>query len=191
MEANIGTISCGETAQMAVAWSNRPARRGFVSLLNLVAQGFAIIALLVGSYGFFSHFVVQSVRVSGASMAPTLQDADVYLLNRAACLFRSPRRGEIVVLRDPTDQSYAVKRIIGAAGDTVDLRDGDVFVNGERLDETYLPKGTETYPFTTWRQVVRCGPDQYFVLGDNRFYSSDSRCYGPVTRNAILGLVMH
>jgi signal peptidase I len=150
----------------------------------------AIIGMLVASYWFFSHFVIQSVRVSGTSMAPTLCDEDLYVVNRAACLFRAPKRGEIVVLRDPTDQTYAVKRVIGGAGDMVDLRDGKIFVNGERLDEAYLPKGTQTFPFTTVRLTVQCGPDQYFVLGDNRFYSSDSRCYGPVTRNAILGFVV-
>lgn len=191
MDANTVTISCGQPVAATAAWETPPKRRGFILLLHLAAQGVMVLGLLIGSYLFFSHFVVQTMRVSGTSMAPTLHNADYYLINRAACLFRAPKRGEIVVLRDPTDRSYAVKRIIGTAGDTVDLRDGKIFVNGERLEESYLPQGLQTFPFKSLRQTVHCGPDQFFVLGDNRFYSSDSRCYGPVARNAILGLVVH
>ncbi|HEY9171643.1 MAG TPA: signal peptidase I [Verrucomicrobiae bacterium] len=191
MDANSITASCNQTATEVAVWKDEHSgRRSWASPLQFAFQGVAIVCLLVASYWFFSHFVIQSVRVSGISMAPTLGDEDFYLVNRAACLFRAPQRGEIVVLRDPTDQTYAVKRVIGAAGDTVDLRDGKIFLNGEQLDETYLPKGTQTFPFTTLRLTVQCGPDQYFVLGDNRFFSSDSRSYGPVRRDAILGFVV-
>ena len=163
--------------------------RGDVSLVHLLYQGALFLGLFIGSYLFFSHFVVQSVRVSGTSMAPTLRDAERYLVNRFVALFRAPRRGDIVLLKDPTDNSYAVKRVVGLAGETVELRGGAVFVNGARLQEAYLPPGTQTFPFNTITQTVPCGPNQFFVLGDNRFYSSDSRSYGPVARGAILGLV--
>lgn len=190
MEANIGTVTCGQPAAVAGEWKTRPARRSLNAWALLAGQGLLVLGMLVASHFFFSHFVVQSMRVSGTSMTPTLRDAEFYLVNRATCLFRAPKRGEIVVLKDPTDQSYAVKRVIGQAGDTVELRDGKIFVNGERLDETYLPKDLRTYPYTTARQTVHCGDDQFFVLGDNRSLSSDSRCYGPVARSAILGLVI-
>lgn len=146
--------------------------------------------MLVTSYLFFSHFVVQSVCVTGSSMWPTLREADFYLVNRVGSLFHAPRRGDIVVIKDPTDQSYAVKRIIGAAGDRVELRGGSIYVNGEKLDEPYLPRGTQTFPFNTLKQTVQCGPDEFYVLGDNRFYSSDSRSYGAVRRTAVLGRLM-
>ncbi len=190
MEANIGTVTCGQPTAVAGAWKARSARRSLNAWALLAGQGLLVLGMLVASHFFFSHFVVQSMRVSGTSMTPTLRDAEFYLVNRATCLFRAPKRGEIVVLKDPTDQSYAVKRVIGQAGDTVELRDGKIFVNGERLNENYLPKDLRTYPYTAARQTVHCGPDQFFVLGDNRSLSSDSRCYGPVARSAILGLVM-
>jgi signal peptidase I len=177
-------------ADQPASGRSRQRRRGDISLLQLIWQGMALVGLAVGSYLFFSHFVVQSVRVSGTSMVPTLRDADCFFVNRLASLFSSPQRGDVVVLKDPTDKSYAVKRIIGIAGDTVELRAGAVYVNGQRLRETYLLPGTETFPFSTLKQTVHCGSNQFFVLGDNRFYSSDSRCYGPVARGAILGLVM-
>jgi signal peptidase I len=169
---------------------SRQRKRGDISVVQLLWQGAALMGLAVGSYLFFSHFVVQSVRVSGTSMVPTLADADCFFVNRFASLFSSPQRGDIVVLKDPTDKSCAVKRVIGIAGDTVELRSGAVYVNGQRLKESYLPAGTKTYPFDTLKQTVHCGANQFFVLGDNRFYSSDSRCYGPVAGGAILGLVM-
>jgi signal peptidase I len=172
------------------AQGRRQRSRGDVSLFHLIYQGAAILGMLLGSYLFFSHFVVQSVRVSGTSMLPTLREADFYFVNRLACLFRSPRHGDIVLLKDPTDRTYAVKRVIGAEGDTVELRSGGVYLNGTRLDEPYLLRGTQTFPFSSVSQTVRCGPGQFFVLGDNRFFSSDSRTYGAVSRSAILGLVM-
>lgn len=168
----------------------RRRNRGDISLVHLLSQATALLGLAAGSYLFVSHFVVQAVHVSGTSMMPTLHDADCYFLNRLGALFRSPQRGDIVVLRDPTDQSYAVKRIIGVAGDTVELRAGLVYINGKQLKESYLLPGTETFPFNEHQQTVHCDPDHFFVLGDNRFHSSDSRCYGPVARHAILGVVM-
>jgi len=174
-----------------LASTARRKARGDISLLQLLGQGVGLFGLLAGSYVFFSHFVVQAVRIEGASMWPTLRESDYCLVNHLAYFLRSPQRSDVVVLRDPTDGSHAVKRVIGTAGDTVVLRDGAVYVNGERLAEPYLERGTRTYPFATWEQVLRCGPSQYFVLGDNRFYSNDSRDYGLVSRRAILGLVLH
>lgn len=178
-----------ETVPAAKQRSRRRSRAD-VSLLQLVCQGIMLTGLVFGSYFFFSHFVVQSVRVLGTSMSPTLRDSDCCLVNRFASLIRTPQRGDIVLLEDPTDRTHAVKRVIGLAGDTVVLRAGAVYVNGARLTEAYLRPGTETFPYSCLEQIVRCGPNQFFVLGDNRFYSSDSRNYGPVTRQSILGLVM-
>ena len=76
------------------------------------------------------------------------------------------------------------------AHEAVELRDGGVYLNGRRLYEPYLARGTQTFPYETLTQVVHCGPGQYFVLGDNRFNSSDSRCYGTVARSAVLGFVV-
>ena len=164
--------------------------RGDVSLLQLLGQSCLLLALLAGSYFFFSHFVMYSVTVLGSSMQPTLHEEDFYLVNKIECFWRAPDHGDIVVLKDPTDQAFVVKRVVGAAGDTIELRDGLVYLNGRRLHEPYLSRGMRTLPCRAANQVIRLGPGQYFVLGDNRVCSSDSRVYGAVPRSAILGFVM-
>ncbi len=151
------------------------------------------IAFIVGliSYFIFSHYVFQSVQVVGESMAPTLYDSQQYLLNRMIYHFRDPKRSDVVVLKDPQVKGFAVKRIIAGAGDRVDLRSGKVYVNGRRLSEPYLLPNTPTFPnYTEKEKTIFLGKDQYFVLGDNRNNSADSRIYGPVPRRSILGLII-
>ena len=159
--------------------------------MRQVFTALAIGALAVGSYLLITRFVLQSVEVVGVSMMPTLRNSERYLLNRWIFHVRDPRPGDIVVLRDPVDHGYAVKRVIAGAGDTVYLRNGRVVVNGKLLVEPYLRPGTPTFPYLSAReQRVSCGKDQYFVLGDNRMNSADSRSYGAVSRGNILGLIV-
>jgi signal peptidase I len=151
----------------------------------------AVLACALASYYLISHFLVQSVRVVGMSMVPTLQDSQFYLLNRWVLHFRAPQRSEIVVLRDPLDGGFAVKRIVGVAGDAVYLNEGHVYINGAPLDESYLPAGTLTFTSSNARsQLFKCRAGQFFVMGDNRSNSLDSRTYGPVSRQDILGLIV-
>jgi len=160
-------------------------------LLRRVGEALVIAVLAVVSYLVVSHYVVQSVRVVGLSMAPTLADSQTYLLNRWIFHVRTPRSAEIVVIRDPVDGTLSVKRVIGVAGDSIRVKEGAVLINGRPLKETYLSSGTVTYPRPGLReQSFKCGDDQYFVLGDNRNLSLDSRVYGPISRQRILGLVI-
>ena len=155
------------------------------------SQVTTLIGCVVLSYFLISHYFVQSVRVVGMSMIPTLQDSQFYLLNRWVLHFRTPHRSEIVVLRDPLDGGFAVKRIVAVAGDSVYLTNGEVYINGQKLDEPYLPTGTMTFTTSRFReQLFKCRSDQYFVLGDNRNNSLDSRTYGPIPRQNILGLII-
>jgi signal peptidase I len=148
-------------------------------------------ALAFLSYFIISHYFFQSVRVVGRSMTPTLRDSQQYLLNRWIYYVRAPQRLDVVVIRDPADNGFSVKRIIGVSGDSIYLKNGAVYVNGRKLNEPYLPALTPTYPFgSVQEQLIICGKEQYFLLGDNRMNSADSRSYGPVSRNRILGLIV-
>jgi signal peptidase I len=154
-------------------------------------QWLTIGGLGLVSYFLISHFLVQSVTVVGVSMVPTLHNSEHYLLNRWVYFLHQPQPTDVVVIRDPLDHTYAVKRIVAVGGDSVYLRDGWVYVNGHRLVETYLPAGTPTFASAPHReQLFKCAKDQFFVMGDNRNNSLDSRVYGPVRRQDILGLII-
>jgi len=147
--------------------------------------------LAVGSYFMATHFVFQSVVVEGDSMKPTLRDSERFLLNRVEYLFRKPQWGDIVVIRDPEDGGLSIKRIVAVEGESVELLGGGVFVDGLRLPEGYLLPGTRTFSYRVYdHEKFACGEGQYFVLGDNRSDSADSRVYGPVPRQNILGVVV-
>lgn len=160
-------------------------------LLKQIAAALLITGLAYGAFQLITHYVLQAVQVVGASMTPTLHDSERYVLNRLVYQVRDPQPREIVVLKDPDDQCYSVKRIIAREGDTVHVKNGHLYVNGKELVESYLAPGTPTYPGPKVReQLWICGVNQYFVLGDNRNNSVDSRIYGTVPRQNILGMVM-
>jgi signal peptidase I len=128
--------------------------------------------------------------VVGVSMVPTLQEGNEYLLNVWAFRNAVPERNQVVVIRDPADHGLSVKRIVAVSGESVHFKNGRVYVNGQELDEPYLLPNTHTFTYSQAReQFITCGRDQFFVLGDNRARSIDSRAYGPVSRQDILGLV--
>src|SRR6266704_3471797 len=93
--------------------------RHTLSLLQQTCQCLCVAALALASYFLISHFVIQSVKIVGMSMSPTLSDSEHYLLSRWVYLMRPPQRAEVVVLRDPADHGFSVKRIIAGAGDSV------------------------------------------------------------------------
>jgi signal peptidase I len=164
---------------------------GSLSIPRQIAQFLAFSLLAIASYFLISHFLLQSVKVVGRSMVPTLHDSDHCLLNRWIYHFRSPRQSDVVVLVDPSDHGFSVKRIIATPGDSIFLKDGGVYVNGRKLAETYLAPGTMTFTESKYRgELILCGKDQYFLLGDNRPNSIDSRTYGVVPRRNILGPII-
>lgn len=190
LPANSGPLT--DTPTVSAASTLSPAVPGKVPLRRQLAQCGVVLILALAGYLVISHFILQSVRVIGVSMTPTLKNSGFYLLNRCVYLVRDPRPSDIVVIRDPLDQSYSVKRIIAGNGDSVYIKGGHVYVNGRELIEPYLPQNMPTFTFERRPEmVVRCGEHEYFLLGDNRMNSTDSRAYGPVSRQNILGAIVH
>ena len=159
-------------------------------LLGKTLQWGSVVGLALGSYLLITHFLVQLVQVQGPSMSPTLKNTERLLLNRLVLLVRPPHHREIVVLRDPSDHGYAVKRVIACEGDTVCIHGGHLYVNGRETAESYLPRRVRTFmPIRDQNGSWVCRPGEYFVLGDNRDNSTDSRDYGVVPRRNILGSI--
>lgn len=135
-------------------------------------------------------FVAQFHKVSGNSMVPTMKSGDYLITEKISYRFRDPKKGEIVVLKNPRDESQDfIKRIIAVPGDTIKIANKTVYINGELQKEPYLPPGTDTPSgnFVTEGADIKAGTNQYFVFGDNRSHSSDSREWGPVTKEEIIG----
>lgn len=145
---------------------------------------------------FLRLYVVNIARIKGSSMLPTLHDRDWALVWRLPYRFRAPRRGEVVICHYPgrrmkripfLPQAF-VKRVIALPGDTIEFIEGEMFINGELLEEPYLDPSRCRYLRT--RPLRTLGPDEYFVMGDNRDRSNDSRNVGPIHRSAIRGRVV-
>lgn len=137
------------------------------------------------------YFLIQPFYVKGASMEPNFYDHEYLIIDELTYRFREPIRGEIVVFRYPNDPSqYFIKRVIGLPGETVEVSKGEVMIyngehpNGMVLDEEYL-SGVRT----DGKEKVTLGTDEYYVLGDNRDESLDSRSFGPVMITDIVGRV--
>ncbi len=159
-------------------------------LIPFTRKFLLVACLLAGSvfsYLMISRFVLMSVQIRGVSMSPTLRDGERYILYRAPYLWRSPRQGEIVVIRDPEDHDLSIKRIVGLPNDVVQVKRDGIYVNDVKLAEPYLPSDTPAMNMPS--APVHLGEDDYYVLGDNRNRSADSRLYGPVQRKAILGVI--
>lgn len=138
---------------------------------------------------FLKSFVFNSTYVLGNSMYPTLEESDRLFAVKLNLYFRSPNRGEIVVLEAPdTENKDYIKRVIGIEGDLVQIIDGLVYLNGELLDEPYIEEGSYTHIYinNTW-QVPE---GELFVLGDNREdgASKDSRFFGTIPAESIKGI---
>lgn len=140
-------------------------------------------------------FVIAPGRVNGPSMEPTFIDQDFFWIKKYDLLFSPVERWDVVQIIEPTSKKRLIKRIIGLPGETIEIRRGQVFINppggdGYFLAEPYLAPYTYTNVFAQ-QGIARfeLGEHEYFVLGDNRANSVDSRDYGPVHRSLIVGTI--
>jgi signal peptidase I len=155
-----------------------PRRSAVWAVLVEILQTVLIAALLFLAV----NLVTARIRVEGSSMEPSLHDGEMVVVNRLAYRWSGPSRGDIVVFRFPLDPSRRfIKRVIGLPGDSVEARDGLVYVNGAVLDEPYIAAA----PRYVGAWLVQA--DELFVLGDNRNNSSDSQNWGPLPLGEVIG----
>jgi signal peptidase I len=142
-----------------------------------------VISLAISA--FIIVFLYQPVKVEGTSMMPSLEDQERIFVNKFVYRLEPIQRGDIVVFRYPRDPSKSfIKRVIGLAGDHVRIESGQVYVNGTALDEDYVPR--DYADARSFRDFV-VPANSYYVLGDHRILSNDSRDFGPVEQRFIYG----
>lgn len=141
----------------------------------------------------FRLFIAEPFVVSGSSMVPNFHNKDYLIIDRISYRKSEPQRGDVVVVKYPKDnKQYFIKRIIGLPGETVELKNGEVFIAdqqnqpGLKINENYLPKNTQTLGRPG---PITLGNGEYYVFGDNRTASSDSRVWGILPEKNIVGRV--
>jgi len=161
--------------------------------LIFIWEVFKIVVISLAIIIPIRYFLIQPFFVKGASMEPNFDNGQYLVIDEISYRFNEPQRGEVVVFKYPLDPSqHYIKRIIGLPGEGVEIRNGQVYIynptfpQGILLDESaYLPPGT----VTRGEMRIKLGKDDYFVIGDNRGASSDSRQWGALPRDNIVGRV--
>ena len=178
------------------------------SLIELVT----IVAIALGLALLIQAFLVKPYRIPSESMVPTLDVGQRVLVDRVRFHFRDPHRGDIVVFKPPAnaatdtcfvrqapdqpcprgddqhqDSQTFIKRVVGLPGDRLTVIDNHVYIDGKRQSEPFINPGTPCTGLCTLRKPITVPPNHYFMMGDNRGESSDSRVWGPVPRKSIIG----
>jgi len=163
-----------------------------LSIWEIVEVGLIAVITVVA----VRHFLVQPFVVSGRSMEPSFSNGDYLLIDEISYRYRTPERGEVIVFRSPTDnKSFFIKRVIGLPDEKITIKENKIIVfnkenpDGLTLSEAYLKSIFGTSMQAIKDTEVTLANNQYFVLGDNRQESYDSRSWGPLEKSAIVGVV--
>ena len=151
----------------------------------------AVLFMSVLSAIVIRQWVIGTVAIKGLSMYPTLNNGDRFLFHRWPYWAADPQRGDIIVIHDPMDAELEIKRVVGLPGDVVQIRDGYVRINKKVVEELYLESTMRTDSGELGPKVTLVPEGRYYVLGDNRPVSRDSRTFGPVSRREVLGKIFH
>ena len=173
-----------DTARSVSRAKQRSSTRNLLEWVAVIV-GAVLVALLIKT------FVVQAFRIPSESMVPTLEVGDRVLVNKLSYDAHGLNRGDVVVFErppglpsGPDDPKDLIKRVIGLPGDTVVARDGSIYIDDQRLDEPYLPENIATYNLDV---PVTISEGEVWVMGDNRTNSEDSRVFGPIDDDSIVG----
>lgn len=150
-------------------------KKGFLKTFVDEYLSYVIVIIIVL---LIKKFVVSPIKVNGESMMTTLHDKDIMILNIIGYKINGADRFDIVVVDTPNE--YIIKRVIGLPGETVEYKDNQLYINGEKVEDNHGSQVTNDFK-------VKLGKDEYYVLGDNRTNSIDSRIYGAFNKNKILG----
>jgi signal peptidase I len=167
-------------------------------LQKIGATFFSFIETIVIALSIFLViylFFMQPHQVNGRSMVPNFQNGEYLLTDKVTYKMRNPERGEVVVFHAPSAAHCPsgtgcdfIKRVIGIPGETIEVKNNHIYVNDFALEEDYIPDSFKILSGEfTKNRIVKLDSDEYFVVGDNREYSSDSRAWGPIQKGDIVG----
>ncbi len=164
------------------------------SVIDFVMDILETITFVASLFIVVYLFIVQPNQVKGGSMEPTFFSGDYIFTSKITYKFRDIERGDVIVFKAPSNPKIEyIKRVIAIPGDTVVIRGSNVIVNGQTITEEYIAAPTNLFDSSIVKdgQTISIGDDNLFVMGDNRPKSSDSRDFGPIHENSIIGQVFY
>jgi len=161
-------------------------KRAIAAVFDFLQSIVVVLAIMVMIY----LFIMSPQEISGQSMEANFHNGEFILTNKIEYKFGDPKRGDIVIFKSPSNKEIDyIKRVIGLPGETIRLSNSTFYINGKKLDEPYLTPGTYTFGGSYLKENtdIVVPPGKYFVCGDNRPHSSDSREFGPIAKEDFIG----